>query len=186
MAHFNSSAASLFVAFILALGHSGLSAQESLDDAGTLERRTLGLSESTPRASDHRTELHETRLIGTDSDTDIGALSSDSASFFGVFAEHSAVAELHRFETLRPADGIWRISHTRNPNGEFSLVRSSDAVQVSIGGAPSHAIAGYETLELACSKTAQAIRIESDSGKNIYSGEMRCGDAIFVDRGVAQ
>ncbi|MCY4040512.1 MAG: hypothetical protein OXF72_04555 [Gammaproteobacteria bacterium] len=113
-------------------------------------------------------------------------LSSDGDPFLGVPAEHSSIAEIHRFEMLRPAaEGTWRTSHTHNPNGEFSLVRSSDAVQVSIGDAPSQTVTAHETLEIACNE-AQPVRIASDAGKIIYSGKLRCGDAIFVNLGAAQ
>ncbi len=181
MAHLNIRSASLLVAWLLAVGHSGLRAEESTpDEVGTLERQIPKLIERGPSLGGSDSDLRETRI-----DVEgIGTQSIQSDPFVGVLAEHSSVAELHRSETLRPSDGIWRTSHTRNPMGDFSLVRSTAPMRVSIGNAPTNALEARETLELPCGE-AEEIRIETDAGKVIYTGEMRCGDAIYVNREVA-
>ena len=189
MAHLRTQAASLLVVLMLAVSNPGLFAEQSATDGiETLTRQDPGLLEREPVRVWHDLDMQEMRL-----DTDgVGVLSTQADPFVGVLAEHSSMAELHRFETLKPNDGIWRISHTRNPNGEFSLVRSTseeaESLRVSVGGAEAEMLEPRQTLLLACGAKLDGLemRIETGAGKVLYTGEMRCGDAVSVNRGVAQ
>lgn len=158
------------------------------DPSETLVRRSPALLERDSINQAHAPDLREIQF----DEANVGALSSDRQAFDGVFAPHSSIAELHQFVSLKSAQPGARISHTRNPNGRFSLLRSTSetaaSLFVSIGDGEAETLAARKTLRLDCDAFAEGseFAIKNGDGKVIYADTIRCGDAISVHSEVAQ
>ena len=107
-------------------------------------------------------------------------------------SDKSSMVELVSSVSSRPAHQASRVSHTRNPNGSFSLLRSSEEsappLTVYIGASAVRKLGARETVVFDCDRleSPSELSIKTEKGKEIYAGEMNCGDAISVHLRAAQ